>query len=247
MTRLSVIVPLYNEAGRVEATARAILAHFGPDLHELLLVDDGSTDGTGDALRRLSADDPRVRGVGYEQNRGKGYAVRTGLQLATGDEVLFTDCDLSTPLGEYARLHQALLQGADIAIGSRALDPALLTVHQPRYREVLGRAANGLLRRIDPHLGGFRDTQCGFKLFRAPVAHFLAARQTIERWGFDFELLHVAVKHGHRVAEVPVHWAHSGTSSLKPADYLRTLGELARVIVNDRRGRYDASSPGRGR
>lgn len=238
MTRLTVIVPLYNEARRVEDTTRAILAHFGRDLHELLLVDDGSTDGTGEIVKRLSGDDARVRGAGYDVNRGKGFAVRTGLQLATGDEVLFTDCDLSTPLGEYARLHQALVDGADVAIGSRALDPALLEVHQPKYREVLGRAANGLLRRIDPHLGGFRDTQCGFKLFRGDVARFLAGKQTIERWGFDFELLHVAVKHGHKVAEIPVHWAHSGTSSLKPADYLKTLGELARVIWNDRRGRY---------
>lgn len=237
--RLSVIVPLYNEAGRVEATARAILAHFGADgLHELLLVDDGSTDGTGDVVKRLSGDDPRVRGAGYDVNRGKGFAVRTGLQLATGDEVLFTDCDLSTPLEEYEHLHAALAAGADVAIGSRALDPVLLEVHQPRYREVLGRAANGLLRRLDPHLDGFRDTQCGFKLFRGPVARFLATKQTIERWGFDFELLHVAVKHGHRVTEVPVRWSHSGTSSLKPTDYLRTLGELARVIWNDRRGRY---------
>ena len=243
MTRLTVIVPLYNEGGRVEATALAILEHFGSGLHELLLVDDGSTDGTGEVVKRLSAVDPRVRGAGYDLNRGKGFAVRTGLQLATGDEVLFTDCDLSTPLEEYARLHQALLDGADVASGSRALDPALLTVHQPKYREVLGRAANRLLRRIDPHLGGFRDTQCGFKLFRAAPARFLSGQQTIERWGFDFELLHVAVKHGLRVAEVPVRWAHSGTSSLKPTDYLRTLGELVRVIWNDARGRYDDAPP----
>lgn len=237
--RLSVIVPLYNEAERVEATTRAILATFDAGaLHELLLVDDGSTDGTGEVVRRLSGEDPRVRGAGYDVNRGKGFAVRTGLQLASGDEVLFTDCDLSTPLDEYARLHAALEAGADIAIGSRALDPTLLEVHQPRYREVLGRAANGLLRRLDPHLGGFRDTQCGFKLFRGDVARFLATKQTLSRWGFDFELLHVAVKHGHKVTEVPVRWAHSGTSSLKPADYLRTLVELARVIWNDRRGRY---------
>lgn len=237
--RLTVIVPLYNEAPRVEATTLAILEHFGPlGLHELLLVDDGSSDGTGDVVKRLSGVDERVRGAGYDVNRGKGFAVRTGLQLATGDQVLFTDCDLSTPLDEYARLSAALEAGADVAIGSRALDTSVLEVHQPRYREVLGRAANGLLRRLDPHLGGFRDTQCGFKLFRGPVARFLATKQTIERWGFDFEVLHVAVKHGYRVTEVPVRWAHSGSSSLKPVDYLRTLGELARVIWNDRRGRY---------
>jgi len=236
---LSVVVPLYNEGRRVRATALAILETLGEQgLIELILVDDGSTDDTGDQVRALAAADPRVRGLAYGGNRGKGYAVRTGLLASSGAEVLFTDADLSTPLSEAAKLRAALAAGADVAIGSRALDPSLLEVHQPAWRERLGRAANGLLRRVDPKLAGFADTQCGFKLLRGDAARALAARQTIERWGFDFELLHMAVKWGMVVREVPVRWAHSGSSSLKRLDYLRTLADLGRVLWNDARGRY---------
>lgn len=236
---LTVIVPVFNEAVRIEENVATIRRELGPlGMRELILVDDGSTDDTSARLSALAAEDPSCRVVRYDENRGKGYAVRLGMQLSTCERVLFTDADLSTPLEELRRLSAVLEEGYDLVMGSRAMAESVLAVHQPRYRELLGRAANRLLRAVDPTLAPFSDTQCGFKLFKGDVARLLASRQTIERWGFDFELVHIAIKYGLRVAEVPVTWAHSGQSSLTPADYLRTFSELLKVMVNDARGLY---------
>lgn len=239
---LSIVVPAYNAAGKlprcVEETSR-FLAGAGIR-GEIVVVNDGSQDETGALATDLAAQYPAVRVLTNDRNRGKGYSVRRGMLAAHGERIMYMDDDLSTPLEEYARLAAKLDEGFDCAFGSRAAPGAELAVHQPFVREQLGRLGNRVIQGICPSLKGFRDTQCGFKLYRREVALRVFPLQRIERWGFDFEILHLLRKGGYRVAEVPVRWAHSDGSRVRPGDYARTFGELVSVRVNDLKGHYDA-------
>jgi glycosyltransferase involved in cell wall biosynthesis len=239
--RLSVIVPAYNEESRLGGTLDAIVAHLSDAglSYELIVVDDGSTDGTADVVGRRPSACPQVRLLRNETNRGKGYSVRRGMQEARGELVLFADADNSTPIQQLETLLAAIDQGADIAIGSRGLPESVLEVRQPAYREYMGRIFN-LIVRLLTRLP-FRDTQCGFKLFRRDVARDLASRQTLDRWAFDVELLHLAVrKRGYTVAEVPVRWVNSPRTTLNAlTDSLDMLREVLRIKWQDLRRRYE--------
>jgi len=237
---LSVIIPAYNEASHIETTIRESIAMcVDRQLEfEIIVVDDGSRDRTLEVIRSAAKSDSRVRALTNGTNRGKGYSVRHGVIESRGDRVLFTDVDLSTPLSEYDTLFGKLSEGYDIAIGSRALAQSKLTRKQPPYRVWLGRLANKAIQMVVPALRGIQDTQCGFKLFKGQVARAIFPLQRIERWGFDFEILHIARKHGFRVAEVPVVWSHSGDSRLRLSDYPKTLMELFKVRINDIKGCY---------
>lgn len=214
---VSLVLPAYNEERRLpllldilRSIARDDLAQAGLDLVEVVMVDDGSRDRTADLIRREAAHDARLRAVMLPHNRGKGGAVAAGVGVARGELSLMADVDLSTPLREADKLLQPLLDGADIAIGSRTLDPSI--VQRSPYRFWMGRAFN-LLVRLLTRLP-YRDTQCGFKLAPTQLARALLEGQLIERYAFDVETLVRARVAGLQVVEVPVIWVEDPDSSV---------------------------------
>jgi dolichyl-phosphate beta-glucosyltransferase len=235
----SVIIPAYNEGARIQSALTEVLRcirqrGWGA---EVLVVDDGSTDDTAKIVTAIAASNPEVRLVRNPRNRGKGYSVRHGMLNAAGDILMFTDADLSAPIEEAERLFQALREGADIAIGSRWLERNRQTLRQPLYRQFFGRCFNAVTRGV---MGlPFADTQCGFKAFRRPVAQRIFQLQRIERWGFDPELLFIALKKGYIVREVPVTWGHDERSRLSYLkDGLKMLEDIAYVRWNALIGVY---------
>ncbi len=182
---------------------------------DVVLVDDGSSDDTADIINAYitDRDDPQMRLLRYTPNRGKGYAVKTGVAAARGELILMSDADLSTPLEDWRKLKDAIDAGADIACGSRAVRGAHIGVRPPLHRRLLSRVFNFLVRASGVH--GIRDTQCGFKLFRAAVAKRVFSRLRIERFAFDVELIALARDLGYRVVEVPVNWDYSGHSTVR--------------------------------
>ncbi len=238
--QLSIVIPAYNESSRIEGTLERVMwcvRKCNWDA-EVLVVDDGSTDDTTAIVQRWMKTHERLNLIKNPGNRGKGYSVRNGLLQAAGDIVMFTDADLSAPMEEASRLIAALDAGADVAIGSRWLDKQRQTVHQPLYRRFFGRCFNKLTRTV---MGlPYKDTQCGFKAFKREAAQKIFRLQTIERWGFDPEILFIARKLKYTVVEVPVTWGHDERSRIS---YLRDgtqmLREMGEIRNNSLRGRYD--------
>lgn len=238
--KYSIVIPAYNESARIPATLESVVGcirALGWDA-EVLVVNDGSTDTTAEVVQSFAKRAPEVRLMENPGNRGKGYSVRSGMLAARGEIVLFTDSDLSAPIEEAERLFAAIAEGADIAIGSRWLDRARQTQRQPLYRQFFGRCFNTVTRTI---MGlRFADTQCGFKAFTRAAAQTVFQLQTIERWGFDPEILFIALKRGYWIIEVPVSWAHDERSRMSYLrDGMKMLEELAIVRWNALCGRYD--------
>ena len=236
---LSIVIPAYNEQSRIEATLDRVLNCIEDRRWdaEVLVVDDGSQDETASIVLGWMDRYPRLHLIKNLGNRGKGHSVRNGVLQAAGDIVMFTDADLSAPIVEAECLIAALKSGADVAIGSRWLDRTLQTVHQPLYRRFFGRCFNRLTRTV---MGlPFKDTQCGFKAFKREAAQTIFRLQTIERWGFDPELLFIASKLGYCVAEVPVTWGHDERSRIGYLkDGSKMLQDMAVVRMNSATGRY---------
>lgn len=227
----SIIIPSFNEAGRIGNALTQILRciHNRNWPSEILVVDDGSVDDTATIVKSFAADHPEIRLIKNGENRGKGYSIRHGVLSASGDVVMFTDADLSSPMEEAEFLFEALRGGADIAIGSRWLEQSRQTAQQPLYRQFFGRCFNAVTRLI---MGlPFADTQCGFKAFRRPVAQTIFQLQRIERWGFDPELLFIALKRGYTIREVPVTWGHDERSRMS---YLRDGSKMLQEILHIR-------------
>ena len=238
--RLSIIIPAYNEAARIGATLERVLSCVRERgwQAEVLVVNDGSTDGTAAVVQHWARTHPELHLIENQGNCGKGFSVRNGLLQASGTIVMFTDADLSSPIEEAERLFETIAAGADVAIGSRWLDRQKQTKHQPLYRRFFGRCYNWLTRTV---MGlPYRDTQCGFKAFRREAAQCIFRLQTIERWGFDPEILFIAQKLHLRIVEVPVTWGHDERSRIS---YLRDgtqmLREMMEIRSNSLRGRYD--------
>lgn len=236
----SVIIPAYNEGARIERALVEVLHTLdekGWDA-EVIVVNDGSRDNTADIVRSFAVRDRRVRLVENEGNRGKGYSVRNGLLHGTGKIVMFTDADLSAPMEEAERLFAAIREGADVAIGSRWLERSRQTIHQPLYRQLFGRCFN-LMTRMVMRLP-FADTQCGFKAFRRGAAQTIFQLQRIERWGFDPEILFIALKRGYTIREVPVTWGHDERSRISYLrDGVKMLEDLVFVRWNSLIGAYN--------
>ena len=211
---ISIVVPAYNEERRIVPTLEKICSYFSKKgVHfEVLVVDDGSADSTVHTVLKFQKAQPEVRLLQHSSNKGKGAAVRTGILNAQGKLVLFSDSDLSTPIEEFEKLSAAICQGYDIAIGSRRLPESVIPVSQPLHRRISGTVFPFLVRLIV--MPGFRDTQCGFKLFTRNVAQDIFSRQKLDGFAFDVEILYLAKKLGYRVKEVPVTWINSPLSSV---------------------------------
>jgi len=237
---LSIVIPSYNEEKRLPATLQQIAAYLKTSGHkaEVIVVDDGSTDQTAKVAESFQGQIENLRTVSNGQNRGKGYSVRHGALEARGEIVLFTDADLSAPIEEADKL-LAKMKEYDVAIGSRAVDRALIEVHESRFREFAGIVFNKIVR-IILRLP-FVDTQCGFKAFRREKCRIIFEQQTIERFGFDPELLYLARHHGLRIAEVAVRWAHSPATKISMwRDSAQMFLDVLVIRWNGMRGRYRA-------
>jgi glycosyltransferase involved in cell wall biosynthesis len=241
---LSIIIPAYNEQSRLARTLMRIRDFFGSQQMglgevEILVVDDGSTDDTAQITGEWTRKMPSLRLVSNGRNRGKGFSVRHGMLEARGRIALFTDADLSSPIEESQKLLAAIEAGNDGAIGSRALDRSLISVHQSRLRELAGITFNGFVRLLTGLT--FLDTQCGFKAFLREPSRIVFEQQRIERFGFDPEILFLAKRHGLRIVEVPVRWAHDPATKVSVfRDSLRMFTDLLLIRWNSLVGRQFA-------
>ena len=227
----SIVIPAYNEETRLGATLARTLGYFADRQEspvELLVVDDGSNDDTADLTESWQERSQHIRVLKHDKNKGKGWAVRTGMLAAAGEFVLFMDADGSTDIAEIEKLAAALDDGADIAIGSRDIAGSDIQKHQPMAREAIGKLFNRVVQVLA--VPGIGDTQCGFKLFRKSVVAPLFNRQTVRGWAFDVEILFLAQKLQFKIAEVPVQWADFPGSKVRPLrDALQTVWEVVRL------------------
>jgi glycosyltransferase involved in cell wall biosynthesis len=235
----SIVIPAYNEAARIGNALEQVVACIQVRgwSAEVVVVDDGSRDQTAEIVHNFATNHPEVRLLQNPGNHGKGYSVRNGILHSFGEVVMFTDADLSSPIEEAEGLFASIAAGADIAIGSRWLESSRQTIRQPFYRQFFGRCFNGVTRFI---MGlPYADTQCGFKAFTRAAAQTVFQLQTIERWGFDPEILFIARKRGYRIDEVPVSWAHDERTRISYLkDGTRMLQDIAIVRWNALLGRY---------
>ena len=240
---LAIVIPAFNEAARLGESLRTIFEYlnkFAPK-SEVIVVDDGSSDGTADVAEKSfsQAGSVAARAIRGETNRGKGWVVRTGLLAARAPIALFSDADLSTPITETPKLVEPIESGHfDLTFGSRALDRSLIGVHQPWRREQGGRVFN-LIVRLATGLP-FWDTQCGFKAFRMNVCRPIIEAATIDRFGFDVELIYLAYLAELSLREIPVRWDHNEGSKVEVArDSWRMFNEVRLIRARARQGFYD--------
>ena len=239
---ISIVIPAFEEEDRLGSSLERIVSYLrlGAGNTEIIVVDDGSRDETAKAAEQFfeSVTDISARVIRYEQNRGKGFAVKTGLQAASADIALFSDADLSTPIEEMPKLIEPIKAGEyDITFGSRALDRSLIGTHQPWRREQGGKVFNLVVRTLTGL--PFWDTQCGFKAFNLEKFGTLLDLMQIERFGFDVEFLYVANLHGLRLSEIPVRWNNDERSKVSVVrDSLRMFNEVREIRRNAKRGVY---------
>lgn len=238
---LSVVIPAFDERDRIGPTVAAVQAYLTARAggFEIIVVDDGSRDGTAERAREALKGLPGSSVLRLPENRGKGRAVKEGVLAARGRVILFSDADLSTPISMLDRLLERLEAGADVVIGSRALPGSEVRVHQSRLRESLGKLFNAVVRKsIAP---GIRDTQCGFKVFRREAARALFADLRTEGFCFDVEILAAARRRGLRIEEIPVVWENSRPSRVRVVlGFPRVFRDLFRIR---RRFPKDTSGP----
>lgn len=241
---ISIVIPAYNEAHRLPATLDRIeryLQQAGTPA-EVIVSDDGSRDDTADVVRRHAARWPQLRLVMAERNGGKGAAVRLGMADARGRFRIFSDADLSVPIDDMEKLLRPLRSGAGVAIASRALRASEVQVHQPWYRETMGKIFNKLVRIFV--LGGVKDTQCGFKAFSAEVAERVFPALQTRGFGFDVEVLYRAQHAGYTIVEVPTRWINSPQSRVHPVrDSLAMFLELMAIPDRVRKHPTPAAKP----
>jgi dolichyl-phosphate beta-glucosyltransferase len=214
--QLSVVIPAYNDEVRLPASLVRVIDYLraGSRSYEVIVVDDGSRDGTIGTIDAMNAAGAGIKVIRHPLNLGKGAAVRTGVLASKGEFVLFTDADLSTPIADSERLIVALEDGADVAFGSRAIDRAMTEVHQPFYRESMGRIFNLFVPGV--LLPGLHDTQCGFKAFRGDAGRSIFEALESRGFEFDTEVLYRARRRGLVIREIAVHWRNSADTRVSP-------------------------------
>lgn len=226
---LTIVIPAYNEEHRLEGTLRSSIDFFRSleISFQLLVIDDGSTDGTAKLVNSLSEKNSEIELISYPKNEGKGYAVKFGVLNSRGGSILIMDADGSTPISEYHKLKSKLDEGYKVAIGSRALIDKGSEVKTIWYRKLLGRVFNGMVNII--LVPGIKDTQCGFKLFAADIAKDIFSRQTINGFAFDCEILYYCQKLGMKIAEVPISWNNVSGSKVNLA--LHPISMLKDILL----------------
>lgn len=233
MIDLSIIIPAYNEEKRLPKTLSSIAEYIKTSdmTFEVIVVEDGSTDKTIEVAKAMTSELPNLQVLSYGENKGKGFAVKTGMLAAKGNHALFMDADNATPIAEIEKLWP-FASGYDVVIGSRHLKDSNVVIKQPWYRILISRAGNFVIQALI--LKGIKDTQCGFKLFSKDATKEIFSRQQIHRWGFDMEILSIAQKiMKYKIKEVPVSWYNSADSRLRPIrDAIRTLRELLKIKWN---------------
>jgi dolichyl-phosphate beta-glucosyltransferase len=238
--RLSVVIPAYNEELRLPNTLDRSLEYLThQDYHsEIIVVNDGSTDGTERVVREKSGGAVPVTLLRHRDgaNHGKGASVRLGMTAAQGAYRLFMDADNSTTLEQIDRFWPWFDKGYDVVIGSRALKDSVIGTHQRKLKEIAGRFGNWFIQKLAVH--GIKDTQAGFKMLTAGSAEVIFPRLTIERWGYDIEILVIARSRGFRIAEIPITWINAEGSKVSVAAYFEVLGEVCRIRKNLKSGLY---------
>jgi dolichyl-phosphate beta-glucosyltransferase len=248
MPDLSIVIPTFNEEKRLPSSLLSVYDYLKDSgkTFEILIVDDGSTDNTtslvNDFIASFSVPNRQVRLLSYTPNRGKGYAVRTGMLGAQGDLILLKDADESSPIAELKRLEDALNRGADIAIGSRNKPSTTTTVESLSYRTFIGNTFNSIVQSL--LLPGIYDTQCGFKLYRQAAAKEIFSAARLNGYGFDVESLYIAKIYGYCVEEVPTNWHHvEGSKVSVLIDSPLMLLEVLGIAFSAGMGRYKRSKP----
>lgn len=243
MLEVSVVIPAYNEEKRLPSTLDSVVNYLRAEKaeFEIIVVDDGSKDATAKLVEEYSQECPQVKLISYANNRGKGYAVRKGALAANGALVLINDADGSSPIEEIEVLKAAITGGADLSIGSRAKAARAKIVKALPYRTIMGDTFNRFVRSL--LLPGFKDTQCGFKLFKNSVAKELFSKARINGFAFDVEVLYIALRHNYRIEEVAINWHNVDGSKINFVfDPLKMLRDIIVIKFNDTLGYYGNQS-----
>lgn len=247
---LSVIVPAYKEGERIGRNLLEIDTYLKSKsyTYEIIVVEDGSPDNTAEVVRNYALQIPHLRLIDNDVNHGKGYVVRQGLLEAQGKYRVFLDADGSTSITHLDAFLPQLEAGYDVVVGSRKIDGSFIQVHQPKYREVMGEGGNWLIR-IVLGLWSYPDTQTGFKAISGEAAQEIAKRMVIDRWGFDFELIILALKLGFTVKQMPVRWMNEEGSTVKltgPNGFIQVIIDLFKTKWRLWTGAYHISDYDRG-
>jgi len=227
---ISIVIPAYNEEKRLSDTLRRITAYMDKEKYsyELIVVDDGSTDGTIKILSGIKEKTRNLKIISNGTNQGKGASVRTGVLQSKGEYILFSDSDLSTPIEEMESFVKHLEQGYDIVIGSRSMKNSNILIHQPFYRELMGKIFNRIVNTVV--FKGIIDTQCGFKMFKRLPAIELFSSQKINGYAFDVEVLYNAIRKKYKIKELPVKWINSPASKVNPVtSSIQMLYDILRI------------------
>ena len=237
---ISIIIPAFNEELRLPKTLCHAIAYLKAQTYrsEIIIVNDGSTDATERVAREQDSASVALKVIAHSDgaNHGKGASVRRGMMEAAGAYRLFMDADNSTTLDQIDRFWPLIGQGYDVVIGSRALKDSVIGVHQAKYKEIAGRIGNWIVRSLA--VPGIYDTQAGFKMFTGKKAELIFPRQTINRWGYDVELLVIAKSHHCRIAEVPIAWVNASGSKVTFKSYFQVLADVLKIRRNLKEGLY---------
>lgn len=237
--KLSVIIPAYNEEKNIEKTVRSIFDYLKNKNieHEMIVVTDGSIDRTAAIARSLKNEVPTLELIEFEKNRGKGFAVKTGMLKAKGDFRLFTDADNATTIDHMEKMVPYLGQGYSVVVASIAVSGHKVAAgSEPLWRRLFGKMGNIFIQIMA--VPGIHDTQRGFKIFTAEAAEKIFSKLTIERWGFDIEALALARKFSYKIKEVPIDWKNAPESHVGLKAYFQVLAETVKIRWNLWTGKY---------
>jgi len=235
---LSIVIPAYNEERRLPDSLTQIANFVSTQSYpvEVIVVNNNSSDATPQIAEDFAAGYSYAR-VLHEPRQGKGAAVKAGMLAAQGEHLFICDADLSMPIEEVNKLLPPALNSYDVAIASREA-PGAQRVDEPEYRHLMGRVFNFIVRLLA--IPKIQDTQCGFKVFRRAVAREVFPLQTIDGWGFDVEVLFIALQRGYKLVEVPITWYYRPQTKINPLrDSINMFTEVMRVRINGWRGAYE--------